>query len=170
MQTSFLTTTKPTCSSEHRRLQPVLEMARKLDIGANPAPDALFACASTAGTGEAGSAGFQIWCTPADYPEGWEPVVSKMFPGAFAKDCAYIASVHWKWEGECIVGLNLSTAAYALADTLHERFTDSETRHAVNGKQTIYNRPEDQAWAQKQIHRLFRLAGVPAPPIHVEKE
>jgi hypothetical protein len=161
MQSSFLTTLKPSFASEHRRMQPVLEMARKLDIGANPAPDALF---------EAGSAGFQIWCTPADFPEGWEQVVATMFPGAFAKDCAYVASVHWRWEGECIVGLNLSTAAYALADTLNERFTDSETRHAVNGKQTIYNRPEDLAWAQKQIHRLFHLAGVPTPPIYVEKE
>jgi hypothetical protein len=161
MQSSFLTTTKPSFASEHRRLLPVLEMARRLDIGRNPSPEALF---------EAGSAGFQIWCTPAYYPEGWEPVVSKMFPGAFAKDCAYVASVHWRWEGECIVGLNLSTAAYALADTLNERFTDSETRQNVNGKQTIYNRPEDLAWAQKHIHRLFHLAGVPIPPIYVEKE
>jgi len=163
MQSSFLTTLahKPSFSSEHRRLQPVLEMARKLDIGANPSPEALF---------EAGSAGFQIWCTPADYPEGWEQVVTKMFPGAFAKDCAYVASVHWRWEGECIVGLNLSTAAYALADTLNDRFTDSEIRRNVNGKQTIYNRSEDLVWARKQIHRLFRLAGVPTPPICVEKE
>jgi hypothetical protein len=161
MQSSFLTTLKPSFASEHRRMQPVLEMARKLDIGANPAADALY---------EAGSAGFQIWCTPSDFPEGWEQAVAKMFPGAFAKDCAYVASVHWRWEGECIVGLNLSTAAYALADTLNERFTDSETRHAVNGKQTIYNRPEDLAWAQKQIHRLFRLAGVPTPPMYIEKE
>ena len=161
MQSSFLTTPKPSFSSEHRRMQPVLEMARKLDIGTNPASDALF---------EAGSAGFQIWCTPADYPEGWEQVVTKMFPGAFAKDCAYVASVHWRWEGECIVGLNLSTAAYALADTLSERFTDSETRRDVNEKQTIYNRPDDLAWAQKQIHRLFRLAGMHTPPIYTEQE
>jgi len=161
MQSSFLTTLKPSFASEHRRIQPVLEMARKLDIGTNPASDALF---------EAGSAGFQIWCTPADYPEGWEQVVTKMFPGAFAKDCAYVASVHWRWEGECIVGLNLSTAAYALADTLTEHFTDSETRRDVNGKQTIYNRPDDLAWAQKQIHRLFRLAGMHTPPIYVEQE
>lgn len=163
MQSSFLATLahKPSFSTEHRRLQPVLEMARKLDIGANPSPDALF---------EAGSAGFQIWCTPADYPAGWEAVVAKMFPGAFAKDCAYVASVHWRWEGACIVGLELSTAAYALADTLTERFTDSETRRDFRGKQTIYNRAEDLAWAEKHIHRLFKLAGVPIPPIYVEKE
>jgi hypothetical protein len=161
MQSSFLTHIQPSFSSEHRRLKPVLEMARKLDIGSNPSPEALF---------EAGTAGFQIWCTPADYPQGWEPVISKLFPGAFAKDCAYVASVHWRWEGEAIVGLNLSTAAYALADTLSERFTDSETRRNVNGKQTIYNRAEDLVWARKQIQRLFKLASVPTPPIHTEKE
>lgn len=170
MQTSFLTIHKPSFSSEHRRIQPVLEMARKLDIATNPSPEALFACTGAAGTGETGSAGFQIWCTPSDYPEGWEPVISKMFPGAFAKDCGYVASVHWRWEGECIVGRNLSTAAYALADALNDRFSDSETRRNVNGKQTIYNRPEDLAWATKHIQRLFRLAGVPTPPIHTEKE
>jgi len=161
MQSSFLTTHKPSIASEHRRIRPVLEMARKLDIGTNPASDALF---------EAGSAGFQIWCTPADYPTGWEQVVSTFFPGAFAKDCAYVASVHWKWDGECIVGLNLSTAAYALADRLPQQFTASETRRDVNDKRTIYNRPEDLAWAQKQIHRLFKLAGIHTPPIYVEKE
>ena len=161
MQSSFLIHIQPSFSSEHRRFKPVLEMARKLDIGTNPSPEALF---------EAGTAGFQIWCTPADYPQGWEQVVTKMFPGAFAKDCAYVASVHWRWEGEAIVGLNLSTAAYALADTLNDRFTDSETRCSVNGKQTIYNRPEDLAWARKHIQHLFRLAGVPTPPIHTEME
>jgi hypothetical protein len=161
MQTSFFTLTRPSCSSEHRRLEPVLEMARKLDIASNSSPDALF---------EAGSAGFQIWCTPTDYPEGWEPIVAKMFPGAFAKDCAYVASVHWRWEGERVVGLNLSTSAYALADELRDRFTDSETRRDFRGKQTVFNRPEDLAWAEKHIHRLFKLAGVPAPPIFVEKE
>ncbi len=161
MQSSFLNTHKPSFASEHRRMQPVLEMARKLDIGNNPAPEALY---------EAGSAGFQIWCTPADHPAGWEQVVSTFFPGAFAKDCGYVASVHWRWEGECIVGLNLSSAAYALADRLPQQFTASETRCDVNDKRTIYDRPDDLAWAKKQIHRLFKLAGMHTPPIYVEKE
>jgi hypothetical protein len=142
-------------------MRPVMEMARRLDIGKNPSPEALF---------EAGSSGFQIWCTPADYPEGWEPIISSMFPGAFAKDCAFVASVNWRWEGECIVGLDLSTAAYALADSLRDRYTDSETRRDVNGKQSIYNRPDDITWAEKHIERLFELAGVPVPPIAVGKD
>ena len=152
---------KPSYSSEHRRMKPVLEAARRLDIASNPAPEALF---------EVGCAGFQIWCTPAEHPDGWEAVASTMFPGAFAKACEFVASVHWHWDDTTIVGLNLSTAAYALADTLNEHFTDSETRRDFRGKQTIYNRAEDLAWAEKHIHRLFKLAGVPTPSIYVEKE
>ena len=59
--------------SEHRRMGPVLEMLRKLDIAINPAPEALY---------EAGDAGFQLWCTPDDHPEGWEGI--SMAQGAFA--------------------------------------------------------------------------------------
>ena len=154
-------TLKPTYSSEHRRLKPVMDAARRLDVGANQAPDAIF---------EAGSAGFQIWCTPTDHPEGWEAVAATMFPGAFAKACEYVAAVHWHWDDETIVGLNLSTAAYALADRLPDQYTNSETRKAVHGKQSIFNRPEDLAWAQKHIHRLFRLAGVQVPPIFTDWE
>ena len=152
---------KPSYSSEHRRLKPVMEAARRLDVGTNPAPDAIF---------EAGSAGFQIWCTPAEHPEGWEAVAPSMFPGAFSKACEFVASVHWHWDDETIVGLNLSTAAYALADRLPDQYTNSETRKAIHGKQSIFNRPEDIAWAMKHIHRLFKLANVSTPPIYTNQE
>ena len=152
---------KPSYASEHRRLKPVMEAARKLDIGTNPASDALF---------EAGSAGFQIWCTPAEHPEGWDAVAPTMFPGAFSKACEYVASVNWHWDDETIVGLNLSTAAYALADRLPDIYTSCETRKAVHGKPSIFNRPEDIAWAMKHIHRLFKLANVLTPPIFTNQE
>ena len=152
---------KPSYSSEHRRLKPVMEAARRLDVGTNPAPDAIF---------EAGSAGFQIWCTPAEHPEGWDAVAATMFPGAFSKACEYVASVKWHWDDETIVGLNLSTAAYALADRMPDIYTSSETRKAVHAKQSIFNRPEDIAWAMKHIHRLFKLANVPTPPIFTNQE
>ena len=155
------TSLKPSYSSEHRRLKPVMEAARRLDVGTNPAPDALF---------EAGSAGFQIWCTPTEHPEGWDDVAPTMFPGAFSKACEYVASVNWHWYDETIVGLNLCTAAYALADRLPAQYTNSETRKAIHGKQSIFNRPEDIAWAMKHIHRLFRLANVPVPPIYTNQE
>ncbi len=76
-------------SSEHRRLAPVLEMARRLDIATNPEPEAIY---------EAGSGGFQIWCTPDDLPQGWSGV--SLTSGAFSKPCGYVASVSWGWEGE----------------------------------------------------------------------
>ena len=152
---------RPSYSSEHRRLKPVMEAARRLDVGTNPAQDALF---------EAGSAGFQIWCTPAEHPEGWDEVAPTMFPGAFSKACEYVASVNWHWDDETIVGLNLSTAAYALADRMPDIYTSSETRKAVHAKQSIFNRPEDIAWAMKHIHRLFKLANVPTPPIYTNQE
>jgi len=63
-------------------MQPVLDLARRLDIATNPEPQAIF---------EAGTAGFQIWCTPADHPKGWEGVV--MTAGAFSKPCEYVASI-----------------------------------------------------------------------------
>jgi hypothetical protein len=157
----YATPLRPCYSSEHRRMKPVMEAARRLDVGTNPASDALF---------EAGSAGFQIWCTPTEHPEGWEAVASTMFPGAFSKACEYVASVNWHWDDETIVGLNLSTAAYALADRLPDQYTNSETRRAVHGNQSIFNRPEDIVWARKHISRLFRLANVPVPPIYTNQE
>ena len=98
-----------------------------------------------------------------------------MFPGAFSKACEYVASVNWHWDDESIVGLNLSTAAYArfakqIADRLPNQYTNSETRKAVHAKQSIFNRPEDIAWAMKHIHRLFKLANVPTPPIFTNQE
>ncbi len=78
-------------TTEHKRMKPVLDLARKLDIATNPAPEALF---------EAGSGGFQIWATPDDHPKGWDGVPMDM--GAFAKPCAFVASVWWGWEGETI--------------------------------------------------------------------
>ena len=157
----YATPLKPSYSSEHRRMKPVLEAARSLDIATNPASEAIF---------EAGSAGFQIWCTPTEHPEGWEAVAPTMFPGAFAKACEFVASVHWHWDDETIVGLNLSTAAYALADRLPERYTNSETRKVLLDKESIFNRPEDIAWARKHIHRLFKLANVPMPPVFTNNE
>ena len=79
---------------EHRRMRPVLNLARQLDIATNPAPEAVF---------EAGSAGFLIWCTPDDHPKGWDRV--DMTAGAFSKPCEYVASVSWGWESERITHL-----------------------------------------------------------------
>jgi hypothetical protein len=143
---------KPTYASQHLRMAPVLAKARELDIASNSTAQALF---------EAGSGGFQIWCTPGDHPDGaWQQVA--MIAGTFSKPCEYVASVGWKWgEGdaqECIVGLSLSTSAYALSD------------QALIPAKDCHNRQDDITWSKKHIHRLFKLAGVPVPPIYVEKD
>ncbi|MDX1522976.1 MAG: hypothetical protein R3264_15210 [Anaerolineae bacterium] len=71
--------------SEHQRLRPVLKKARDLNISSNPAPEALF---------DPLPAGFNIWATPEDHPEGWEDI--EMDQAAFSKPCAFVASVVWR--------------------------------------------------------------------------
>ncbi len=95
-------------TTKHKRMKPVLDLVRKLDIATNPAPEALF---------EAGSGGFQIWAAPDDHTEGWDDVPIDM--GAFAKPCAFVASVWWGWEGDqelapAISHLCLEAEAYDL--------------------------------------------------------
>lgn len=135
--------------SEHKRLQPVLDLARQLDIAANPNPAAIF---------EAGSGGFQIWCTPYDHPKGWDGVV--MQPGAFSKPCEYVGSVQWKWKDEVIVALEIQTSAYALADQKPDEYSaKQQARH-----RTIFNRDADIEWLKEKITWLFTKAGVPLLP------
>jgi len=130
-------------TSEHRRMKPVLDLARKLDID-NPAPEAIFG---------AGSAGFQIWCTPDDKPKGWEHV--NLIAGAFAKPCGFVASVFWGWDvNDTITHLRLVTDAYDLG-------------RAARRSTKVHNRPADIAWAKKKIRWLFKKAGVKCPPIQV---
>ena len=136
---------------QHRRLAPVLQKARELDIATNPAPEAVF---------EAGSAGFQIWCTPQDHPgELWETVTLRMTQGAFSKPCEFTASLRWGWEntedGPAITHLVLSTDAYCLRDC-----------NLISSAET-HNRSTDVVWAKAKVAWLFDQAGVPMPPIVV---
>jgi len=134
-------------------MAPLLEAARQFDIATNKAPAALF---------EAGTAGFQIWCTPEDNPgELWSKV--EMIAGAFSKPCEYVASIHWEWsEGNdpVIIGLALSTEAYALRDA----------RLVKAGE--IHNRPEDIAWAKGKIEWLWQAStvGGTMPPVVVDEK
>lgn len=161
MRTRYLTppVVRPSYSSEHRRMKPVLDKARKLDVGSNPAPQALY---------EAGSAGFQIWCSPQDNPGGpWNEF--QMTPGSFPKAVEYVASVHWTWDDETIVGLELSTCAYALSDHFPNRFSDSLIAGRI-GLQSVRNRADDLAWAEAKIQALFDLAGMHMPAIRIVED
>jgi len=143
--------------TEHQRLRPVLEKARELNIGWNPAPGALY---------DPLPAGFNIWCTPEDHPDGWEAVT--MDQGAFSKPCAFVATVTWRWNEDLdepqITGLNLTTTAYALRDLWRK-----SPQGRMRPEPTFVNRPADLAWAREKIHWLFQEAGLPVLPIYTEE-
>jgi hypothetical protein len=82
--------------TEHKRIKPVLDLARQLNIATNPHPGAIF---------EAGSGGFQVWCTPQDHSQGWNGI--SMIPSGFSKPCEYVGSVHWIWNDDQIIGLQI---------------------------------------------------------------
>ena len=137
-----------TFHTEHLRMKPVLDLARQLDIAINPHPHAIF---------EAGSGGFQVWCTPDDHPQGWSGI--RMNSGAFSKPCEYLGGAHWKWEHEMIVGIEIETTAYALSDQKPDEY---RSRHAIT------NRAADIEWLKQKIAWLFEKAGVQLLPFEVE--
>jgi hypothetical protein len=144
--------------SEHQRMKPVLDLARKLDIATNPDLNAVF---------EAGNGGFQLWCTPQDRPQGWDGIV--MLPGAFSKPCEFVGSVIWKWEEECTVALEIETSAYALADQKPEEYCNLTDIPAGFHRRTIFNRDTDIEWLKEKVAWLFAQAGVALLPFEYEQ-
>ena len=145
--------------SEHQRMKPVLDLARQLDIATNSSLQAIF---------EAGNGGFQVWCIPQDRPQGWSGVT--MNTGAFSKPCEYVGSVHWKWEDEKIVALEIETSAYALADQKPEEFCNLKEIPEGSNRQTIFNREADIEWLKEKVTWLFETARVPLLPYEYEPE
>jgi hypothetical protein len=84
--------------------------------------------------------------------------------GAFAKPCEYVGSVHWKWEDETIVALEIETSAYALADQKPDEYCNLTAITRDFHRRTIFNRDADIAWLKEKITWLFAKAGVPLPP------
>ena len=140
------------------QVKPVLDLARQLDIASNPDPAAIF---------EAGSGGFQVWCIPQDHPKGWDGIV--MNPGAFSKPCEYVGSVHWKWEVDAIVGLEIETSAYALADQKPDEYCNLTDIPRDFHRRTIFNRDADIEWLKEKITWLFGEAGVSLPPFEYKQ-
>lgn len=134
-------------SREHRKMKPVLDLAKKLDIATNPAPEAIYSSAS---------AGFQIWATLEDKPRGWEGI--QMTQGAFTKPCAHIASIIWIWGGTeddpIIEYLGISTDAWD---------------HTKRRKENIdlHNNQDDLLWACRKAEQLFKQAGVQMPDFKI---
>lgn len=148
--------------TEHEKMKPVLAMARTLDIASNPDPGAIY---------EVGFGGFQVWCTSNDHPDGWDDV--PLSKGAFSKPCSFVAAVGWGWDGETITHLQLQTRAYDLwsrrPDMYHNYAFGYAPIYPNQQRISIDNRPEDVEWAKSKIIQLFRLAGVPCPPIWIRE-
>jgi hypothetical protein len=140
------------------QVKPVLDLARQLDIASNPDPRAIF---------EAGSGGFQIWCIPTDHPKGWNGI--SMNSGAFSKPCEYVGSVHWKWDEEKIVALEIETSAYALAEQKPDEYSQRMNLSLDDNRRTIFNRDADIEWLKEKISWLFAEAGVPLLPFENEQ-
>ena len=143
--------------TEHQRMQPALDLARHLDIASNPDLNALY---------EAGSGGFQLWCTPWDHPADWEGIA--MNTGAFSKPCEYVGGVRWKWDDEEVIALSIETTAYALADQRPDEFCNLVDIPEDFHRSTIHNREADIAWLKEKVAWLFAEAGVPLPPFDYE--
>lgn len=143
----------------HKQIEIVLRKARELDIS-KPDPQAIY---------DAGSGGFQIWCTPQNNPGGeWTEI--RMTAGAFAKPAEFVASVLWKWEGKQVSGLVLTTSAYTLRDRFPNHFVDpADDMFYASSKESIHNRAPDLTWAGQQIEHPFALAAVPCPPIELAR-
>ena len=144
------------------QLKRVVEVANLLNIGSNPAPEAIF---------DPLLQGFNIWCTPDDNPGGdWMRIIKHMIPAAFTKPCEYVAAVFAEWDAEIenIVAMKLSTDAYALADHLPKEYINS--LRPRGDLRSIHNRPEDIAWAKAKTTWLFQKASVECPLIMVEEE
>jgi hypothetical protein len=139
--------------SEHQHIRPVLDLARHLDIATNPHPSAIF---------EAGSGGFQVWCTSQDHPRGWDGI--EMSPGAFSKPCEYVGSVLWKWDDDKIIGLQIETTAYAMAEQMPDKYCNLKEIPKGSNCRTIFNRDADIEWLKEKVTWLFETSGVALLP------
>ena len=103
------------------------------------------------------AASLNLWCTPQDYPQGWDGV--QLIAGVFAKQCGFVGTAFWKWDKDRLVAISLGTDAYDLANRHPQIFS----RKAGKDWISILNRPEDIEWAEQKIRWLFSQAGVPWP-------
>ena len=127
-----------------QQMQAVLDLANRLDVGENPAPEAVF---------DGRSAAINLWCNQQNHPEGWEGV--PITAGAFCKAAEFVGTLSWIW-GDSITELHLQTEAYALGDRL--------------GREKIVNRPADLDWAKEKVAWLFEEAGLLLPEITVVQQ
>jgi hypothetical protein len=115
------------------------------DISNNPDPNALYTV---------GCFGFTIWCTPDDCPKGYELIT--MTTGAFAKPCAFVGEVQYRFRNDEIVELILTTDASDLNNRKGPGYPDvKKTR----------NRKVDISWARIKLAQIFCNLPFAMPPI-----
>jgi hypothetical protein len=91
-----------------------------------------------------------------------------MIAGDFSKPCEYVGSVFWKWEEDRIVGLQIETSAYVLADQMPEKYSNPPIIPKGAKRRSRCNRERDIKWRKKKIAWLFEKAGVPLLPFEYE--
>jgi hypothetical protein len=132
-------------------MEPVLRLVKVFDISENPDSEALY---------DPRPAGFNIWCTPNDHPEGKEWENGDLYTkGTYAQKCSFVGSVTWGWTGEKITHLVLETMSYEIMDA-NPGMSYSDVR----------NRPNDVEWAIKKTTELFSGACVEMLPVKVGRE
>jgi len=93
-------------ASEHMRMKPVIDQVRRLSAFSS----------DPAGLYEFISAGFNLYCTPDDHPEGEHDFAQAKEQG---KPISLVARVNWRFTDETITGLdirmeNLGESAWAI--------------------------------------------------------
>lgn len=92
-----------------------------------------------------------------------------MIPGAFSKPCEYVGSVHWQWDDDQIIGLQIETTAYALAEQMPDEYCNLKEIPEGFNRHTIFNREADIEWLKEKVTWLFETAGIPLPPFEYEQ-
>jgi hypothetical protein len=78
------------------------------------------------------------------------------------------SSVFRKQEDDRIVGLQIETSAYALADRMPDKYSNPPNIPKGIKRRSSCNREQDIKWLKKKIAWLFEKAGVPLLPFEYE--
>ena len=130
----------------------LLDIIEHYDIGANPAPDALFSFDVST---------LSIWCVSTDHPGGlWDQYPWRMDPSSHLtkKDAEPLSDSMFIYSeaAQDIIGFSLQTKARSLSS------------RGLLPRDAIENRPDDVAWATRKLVWLWEQACPGEPPPHIQ--